>query len=354
MRSLRRGRPVVAARRRMSAAFDAAVTTVAILAGLALSAFILVVAGVPAEELANEFIVNTLTDADNLRAVLAQAAPLAFVGVGAALAFRVRFWNLGLEGQMIAGSVAATAIALADVGPPVWRLFLMLVAAMAAGMAWALVPALLKLRLGVNEVISSLLLNYVALNFLLHLLYGSWKDPVDAFPHSPAFDPFERLPDLGWGLNAALPLVAAAAVFAAWLLGRSRAGFYMRFVHANPSVALAKGLPVAALVLTAVLLSGGYAALAGVCLSVGQEGRLTQAFFAGYGFSGILIAFLARNNALAAVVVAFLVAVLFVSGQSLQVFYQIPFAMVRLIEAIVIISAAASEFFLRYQVRWLR
>ena len=96
------------------------------------------------------------------------------------------------------------------------------------------------------------------------------------------------------------------------------------------------------------------AGLAGFCITVGQEGRLTQAFFVGYGFSGILIAFLARNSPPMAMVVAALVAVLFVAGQSLQVFYQIPFAMVRLIQAIVIVCVAASEFFVRYQVRVVR
>jgi simple sugar transport system permease protein len=111
------------------------------------------------------------------------------------------------------------------------------------------------------------------------------------------------------------------------------------------------GVPVRRTMLTAVLASGALAGIAGFVVAAGQEGRLTQGFFQGYGFSGILIAFLARNNPLAAAVVAVLVAALFVTGRSLQVFYQVPFSMVQLIQAIIVICAAGSEFFIRHRVR---
>jgi ABC-type uncharacterized transport system permease subunit len=334
--------------------FELVITLSAVLISLAVCALILVSAGVPADKLADEFIVATLLDTENLRAVLAQAAPLILVGVGAAVAFRVRFWNLGLEGQMICGSIAASAIALFHVGPDSLRLELMAAAAAAAGALWVLIPALLKVRLGVNEIISSLLLNYVAQNFLLHLLYGAWKDPKMAFPHSPEFGAFERLPEIAWGIGAALPIAIAGTLLAWWLVRFTRTGIYMRFVQANATMARAAGLPVVVTTLAAVLVSGSFAALAGYGLTAGQEGRLTQSFFVGYGFSGILIAFLARNNPPVALIVAVLVAMLFVTGQSLQVFYQIPFAMVRVIQAIVIVGVAASEFLLRYQVRLVR
>jgi simple sugar transport system permease protein len=346
------GRLRVVQRQEVSTALQLAVTLGAVALGLAISAMILIAAGVPADKLFDEFIVNTIFDAQSLRAVLAQAAPLILVGAGAAVAFRVRFWNLGLEGQMICGSIAAAAVALGDVGPEAARLPLMALVAALAGLCWSLGPGLMAVKLKVSEVISTLLLNYVALNFLLHLLYGDWKDPKDSFPHSPEFDLFERLPEIGWGVSWALPVALAAALAAWWLVHRMRLGLYMRFVNANPRMALAAGLPVTATILTGVLVSGAFAGLAGFCITVGQESRLTQAFFVGYGFSGVLIAFLARNNPLLAMLVAMLVAVLFVAGQGLQVFYQIPFAMVRLIQAIVIICVAASEFFMRHELRW--
>ncbi|RYF81785.1 MAG: ABC transporter permease [Comamonadaceae bacterium] len=339
-------------RQQMQGRWQALILAAAVFVGMAISALILIAAGVPADELLNEFVLQTLMDRQSLMAVLAQAAPMILVGVGAAIAFRARFWNLGLEGQMIFGAIGATAVSLFELGPPVLRLPLMALAALLMGLLWALAPALLKLKLQVNEIIASLMLNYLAANFLLHLVYGAWKDPKDAFPYSPQFRAFERLPEwFGNAGYAAIALALAATLAAAWFVGASRASLYLRFVDANPRAARALGVPVSRLVLAAVLLSGALSGLAGFAVVTGQEGRLTQAFYVGYGFSGILIAFLARNNPLAASGVALLVAALFVAGRNLQVFYQIPFSMVQLIQAILVICVAASDFFIRHRLR---
>lgn len=326
----------------------------AVAIGLAISAGLLIAAGVKPAALWEEFILENFTDAENLHSILFQAAPLIFVGVGAAVAFRVRFWNLGIEGQMIWGGIAATVVSFYQIGPPVLRLPLMMAFAAIAGMGWILIPAWLRLRLRVNEIIVTLLLNYVALNFLLHLVYGPWLDPKDNFPHSPQFRVFERLPELDWGISSALLLALVFAALTAWLVLFTRFGFYTKFVYDSDRVALSVGVPVRMVILIAVLLSGTLSALAGLVITSAQEGRLTQSYFEGYGFSGILIAFLARNNPIAATIIAVLVAVLFVSGRSLQVFYQIPFAMVQLIQAIIVISVAASEFLMRHRVHWVR
>jgi simple sugar transport system permease protein len=333
--------------------WQALIIALALAFGLAISAAILVGAGVPADQLLNEFVVLTVLDPQNFKAVLFQAAPMILVGLAGCMAFRARFWNLGLEGQMIWGGIGATAISLFEVGPPGLRLPLMLAAAMTGGVLWALTPVLLKLRLKVNEIISTLMLNYIAANFLLHLLYGSWKDPRDNFPYSPAFRSFERLPDLFDGYNAAILLAVLVTLLALWFIGISRAGLYLRFVDANPRVASAVGVPVRKMIIGTVLMSGALAGIAGFIVTAGQEGRLTQTFYQGYGFSGILIAFLARNNPLAATIVALLVALLFVAGRSLQVFYQIPFSMVQLIQAILVICVASSDFFIRHRMRRL-
>ncbi|MGJ7492620.1 ABC transporter permease [Variovorax sp. ZT4R33] len=339
-------------RQQMAWHTQALILAVSLGIGMGVSAAILVAAGVPANELLNEFVLQTLFDTQSLQAVLFQAAPMILVGIAASMAFRARFWNLGLEGQMIWGAIGATAISFFDVGPAALRLPLMLVMAMALGLLWALAPALLKLKLGVNEIISSLMLNYIASNFLLHLVYGAWKDPKDAFPYSPQFRAFERLPEwFGNVSTAAIGLALVVAGLAWWFVGISRAGLYLRFVDANPRMADAVGVPVRRMILAAVLLSGALSGIAGFVVVAGQEGRLTQGFFAGYGFSGILIAFLARNNPLAATVVAVLVAALFVAGRNLQVFYQIPFSMVQLIQAIVVICVASSDFFIRHRIR---
>ena len=338
----------------MSPWLQALILVGALVVGLGISATLLIAAGVKPSALFEEFIVENFSDPENLHSILVQAAPLIFVGVGAALAFRVRFWNLGIEGQMIFGGIAATAVSFYDIGPPLLRLPLMMLFAAFAGMAWIVVPLWLRVRWRVNEIIVTLLLNYVALNFLLHLLYGPWLDPKDNFPHSPQFRAFERLPELGLGISSALVLALVFTALSGWLVMFTRFGFYTKFVHDNDRMALAVGVPIGIVIFGSALLSGALSALAGFAIAAAQEGRLTQSYFAGYGFSGILIAFLARNNPIAAMVVAILVAVLFVSGRSLQVFYQIPFAMVQLIQAIIVISVAASEFLMRHRVHWVR
>ncbi|MGX5775586.1 ABC transporter permease [Methylorubrum zatmanii] len=322
--------------------------------GLICAAALLVAAGVSLSDLAQEFVVSILTSPESLAAVLTQAAPLSIIGLAAAIAFRVRFWNVGIEGQMIGGAIAATAVALADLGPEPLRLVLMGLAAALGGALWMLGPTLLRLRLGLNEIISTLLLNYVAFNGLLHLLYGPWRDPESNFPNSALFSSPERLADLGWqNLTYALPLAVVLMLAGWWLINLSRFGFLMRVAEANPRLGRAQGLPMTGVVLAATLLSGALAGVAGFAICAGVEHRLTQSFAAGYGFSGILIAFLARNNPLAVLVVAFAVGMLFVAGQSLQVFYQIPSSAVQLVQALIVLCVAASDFFIRHRLRWI-
>jgi simple sugar transport system permease protein len=322
--------------------------------GIVFSVLLLIFVGVDAGDLFDEFIVQNITDAQNATSVLLQAVPLICVGLSASLAFRVRFWNLGLEGQMIWGAIGATFITIYDVGPEVVHLPLMFLAAALVGGLSIVVPLVLKLRFGVNEIITTLLLNYVATNFLFNLLYGGWQDPRDSFPHSPAFTPLERMPELGGGVNSTLILVLVLAALVWWLVRVSRAGFYMDVINANPRMARAVGVPLTLVTAGSVLLSAALSGLGGFVVVSGQEGRLTQSFYEGYGFSGVLIAFLARTNPAAAAIVAILIALLFVTGQSLQVFYQVPFSVVQLIQAIIVIAVATSEFFIRHRIHWVR
>jgi general nucleoside transport system permease protein len=320
--------------------------------GLAISVAILAVAGIAPLTLASE-LAGVLT-VENLRGVLIQAAPLILVGLGASLAFRIGFWNLGIEGQMIFGGIFAAAISIHDIGPPETRLLLMGSAAALGGAFWVLLVAFLKIRFRVNEIIATLLLNYVAMYFLFHLLYGAWQDAKTAFPQSTPFRPFERLTDIGYGINGGLLVTIAGVLAAGWLIHLSRIGFYTRFISANPRMAKIVGVPVRAVTLWMIAASGACAGLAGFVNVASQEGRLTQSFANGYVFSGVLIAFLSRNDPIVVAFVGFMIAVLFITGQTLQVFYQIPFTMVQLIEAIIVMAVASSEFFIRHRIRWIR
>ncbi len=345
-------RVTLEAREHMEVPQRVALQAAGLLAGLAIGAIMLIAAGVAPGALMTEFVVSIFTRPRNFSSVLVYAAPLVIVGLAASLAFKARFWNIGLEGQMITGAIAATLVSLLDIGPPSLRLPLMGLAAALGGAAWILLPALLKARLNVNEIISTLLLNYVAFNFLLHLLYGPWTDPVSSFPHSRLYDDSERFARLGWyDLNASVLLAVLLVAGGIWLAFFSRFGFLLNALNANPDMARAAGVNVTRLMLVAALGSGMLAGLAGFTVTTGIDARLTQSFFVGYLFSGILIAFLARNNPLGVVFFALLVAVLMVAGQSLQVFYRIPFSMVQVIQTIIVICVAASGFFIRYRIR---
>ncbi len=153
-----------------------------VLVGMAISVIILATSGVDVSGIYQEFVVFTFFNRLGLSSVLIQCAPLILVGLSAAMAFRVNFWNIGIEGQFFWGVIFATAIAIWDVGPPGLRIYLMFVAACLGGFLWTVVPSLLKIKLGVNEIISTLLLNYIAFLVALNQVYGAWQDPNERFP----------------------------------------------------------------------------------------------------------------------------------------------------------------------------
>jgi simple sugar transport system permease protein len=347
-----RARVVLDMRQSLPAWKQALFLSASLAVGLAMSVAVLAVAGISplqlAEELAGVF------NADSLRAVLVQAAPLVLVGLAASLSFRIGFWNLGLEGQMIFGGIFAAAVSIYEIGPPQTRLIFMGIAAAIGGSLWCLLAGFLKLRFKVNEIIATLLLNYVAMYFLFHLLYGAWQDAKTAFPQSTPLRPFERLGELGYGINSGFVVAIGAVLLTGWFVHFSRGGFYMRVISANRNMAKVVGVPIRAVTLWIVAISGACAGVAGFVNVASQEGRLTQSYASGYVFSGVLIAFLSRNDPIVVSVVGFLIAVLFITGQTLQVFYQIPFTMVQMIEAIIVMSVASSEFFIRHRIRWIR
>jgi ABC-type uncharacterized transport system permease subunit len=348
-------RVVLEIRQSISGPLRALIVAITLAVGLAISAMILILNGVQASNIVNDVIVQTFFNPENLASVMISTTPILLVGLAAAIGFRVRFWNIGVEGQAIFGGVGATLIAFYAPGSGATRLLLMGIAAMIGGALWVLPTLFLKLRLRVNEIITTLLLNYVASNFLLYLVYGPWQDPVDHFPHSGQFQAVARLPGIGFGrVDVGLFIGVIMVVVVWWLMQRSRFGFYMRFVEAKMRMAIVVGVPVVSVQIAAVLLSGALSGLAGFVITAGQEYRLTQSFALGYGFTGVVVAFLARNNPIMVAVVSFLMGGLAVAGQAMKVFYGVPVSVVGLIQATIVLSIAASEFFVHHRVRFVR
>jgi len=319
--------------------------------GLVVSSLLLMAAGVSPGDLFNESITTVFFDPVGLGQVVAAATITVVTGLAAAIALRLNFWNIGLEGQMGLGAIAATGCALFAPVHGFGMLIEMALAAIVCGMIWALVPGLMKLYLGISEVISTLLLNYIAAFLIQHLVYGWWRDPASGFPQTAAFGPSARLPLLGWQqVNVGVFVTLILVVLSAYALGRTRVGAYIAAIGANPRAASGSGVPVRKIMLGVVLCSGGLAGLAGFMLMAGQQYRLSPGVGTGFGFTGLMIAFLARYQPVAVLIIGVLVAGLYVAGDSLQTFNQMSSAVVGLVESIVLMSAVAADFFVRYRV----
>lgn len=299
---------------------------------------------------------RTLLDPRGLSEVVRRAIPLLLAGVGLVLAFRAQFWNIGAEGQILAGAVAASGIALfVDVPAPL-MIPTMFVAGFLAGGLWGFVPAILKVRLGVNEIITTLMLNYVALYIVRWLITGPWKGASTVgFAYSDRFDRIAWIPTIGttrlhW---PTLLLGLALALAVAFLLARTRLGFEVRMMGESPSAARYAGVDFFRTTLFLVLFSAGAAGLAGVGEVGGIHHRLADpnSISLGYGYTAIIVALLARRSALAAIATSVFIGLVFASGDIMKVSLGLPAQITGVINGLVLIFLICSEPFLRYRVR---
>ena len=321
--------------------------------GLALATTLLMLNGVDFKGIVREFVLYSFISNRGLAQTISTATPLLLVGLASAIVLKLRFWNIGIDGQAWLGAIAASGIAIYDVGDPSFRLLIMACAAIIAGAVWVGVPVFLKMRLGVNEVISTLMLTYVAFLVAQHFLYGDWRDPSTSWPVSVTFDESsERLQRIGFGhVHTGVWIALGCALLVSYLMLAHRFGFFLSAIGLSPKGARASGLPVPIVVILTVLIGGGLCGLAGFVVVAGQEYRLTQYVIHDLTFSAILIAFLARFNPIAVVPVSFLVAGLFTAGETLKAFYQLPLSLILVVQAIILGSVISVEFFSAYRVR---
>jgi ABC-type uncharacterized transport system permease subunit len=302
---------------------------------------------------------------------LVRATPLMLTGLAVSVAFRMLFWNIGAEGQLAMGAFAASGVALfvPQVAPGIsaWALLpLMLIAGFIGGALWGLIPAMLKAFLSVNEIITSLMLNYVAVLWIQYLYYGPWRDPQGyGFPGTAEFAKIAWLPRLRdtawlpdlfstgrlhWGL--ALAIVAA---FLVWLImDRTRWGYEIKMIGENPRAARYAGISIVRNILLVMVLSGGLAGLAGFVQVAGISHRLQQGIVVGDGYTAIIIAWLARLNPFGVLIVAVLMAGLFVGGDQIQITMGLPAAVAGVLQGAILFFVLGSTFFTQYRLRWMR
>jgi|RhiMetdeSRZDD1v2_1073273.scaffolds.fasta_scaffold32558_3 general nucleoside transport system permease protein len=245
------------------------------------------------------FLMDPLSNPVRLIEVLVKTTPLLLTGIAVAFAFSGGYWNIGVEGQLYMGATAATAIGLQMHNTPAWlALPLVILGGILAGMAWATLPALMKVWLKIDEVVTTLLLNYVAIFFVSAILNGPWRDPISQWPQSPeiaASAVFPRLiPRSRLHLGFILALLVVLGVW--FVLSRTSFGLKMKAVGFNIEAARFSGINVERTLLMVALISGGIAGLAGASEVAGIHFHLIDAISPGYGYTGIIIATLGALN----------------------------------------------------------
>ncbi|CAK7261121.1 MULTISPECIES: ABC transporter permease [unclassified Shinella] len=287
---------------------------------------------------------------------LTRATPLIFTGLAVAVAFRAKLWNIGAEAQLYIGGVVTVVLGTGALPLPSAILIpVLMAAAMAAGALLLLGPAVLKTRFGVDEVVTTLLLNFIVLLFVSMLLEGVLKDPMGlGWPQSQKVVAEAQLPRLIQGKRLHLGFVIAiVAAVVVWVVTKkTKLGYEMRAVGHNPEGARFVGIPVNRVLMKTALLSGGLAALAGFSEVSGLKGNLTLDLSAGYGYTGIVVAMLAMLNPLGVIASAIFVAGIFVGADAMSRAAKVPSYIADVMLATSLLTMVVAILLARYRIRW--
>jgi ABC-type uncharacterized transport system permease subunit len=302
------------------------------------------------------FLVSPLFATGGLLALAVKASPLVMMGVGLSLAYRANVWNIGTEGQFTLGAIAAGGLALAFPDAPEWGLFpALIVAGVIGGTLWALIVAWLRTSFNANEILTSLMLTYIAQYLLVYLVTSPWRDPEGfGFPQTAMFSDGASGPRLIEGSNLHLGLVLAPliAVGAAFVLGKTIMGFQLQVLGQAPRAARFAGFSENRLVWLAMAISGGLAGLAGMFEVTGTQGQLTTTSSPGYGFTAIIVAFLGRLNPVGVVPAGLLLALTYLGGDAAQITLGMSNAITGIFQGILLFCLLGSDVLILHRIRW--
>jgi simple sugar transport system permease protein len=281
-----------------------------------------------------------------------KTAPIILTGLAVSIPLRAGLWNIGAEGQLYMGAFAASFIALYFY-PPVIVLPLMILFGALAGMFWASIPGFLKAKFDLNEIISTLLLNYVAIYWVEYLVYGPMKGKeVYNFPYSDLFNDYAILPRFfGTRFHAGIIFAFILAILIYILITKTSFGFSIKIIGANPRAGEYSGISRERIILFSMMLGGAMAGFAGMMEVSGLHMRLRASVSPGYGYTGIPVALLARGNPLFVIVASFLFGLLYVGGSAMQTTFGIPVAIVDVFQALVVLFIIGGDFFTRYSIK---
>ena len=301
------------------------------------------------------FFVGPLMSVNGLSEWLLKASPLILIGCGLAVGFRANVWNIGAEGQLIAGAIAATGVGLFYPNPSSPLLLpLMFLAGMAGGMVWAAIPAFLRARMNTNEILVTLMLTYVATLLLSWLVHGPWRDPAGFnYPQTALLPSAALLPpfDYAYRLNYSV-FITAVAVLLMWIFtDRSFLGYKMSVSGAAPLAARYAGFRESSAIWVGLLAGGAAAGVAGMAEAAGPLGQLSPQISPGYGFAAIIVAFIGRLHAIGIVLGGLLMSLLFLGGDAVQMSMNLPAALSRIFQGVLLFFLLAADFFIFYRVR---
>lgn len=284
---------------------------------------------------------------------LVKTIPLLLIGVGLTIAYKCRVWNIGAEGQLFMGATLATWMGITFTGIPALALIpLAIVGGFLAGGLWAAIPGILKAKLEVNEVITTVMMNYIAILEMRYLITGPMGDPAGhGFPLSPPIAPSAYLPKIlpedlvreASRLHAGILIALASAVLVYMLFSKTTLGYQIRVVGANREAARYGGIGVFKSIVIAMFLSGGFAGLAGMVEVFGVHHRLMEGISPGYGYTAIVVALLGKLHPGGVVLAAFFFAALIVGGDTMAYRSGIPIFLAYVIQGVVILFVLASE-----------
>ena len=346
-------RPVLIRRERVVPATQAVAFVVGIATALALGLILLWTSGHNPAEVYERMFDAAFMGTDSLARTLERATPLALTGLAVAVAGSMGLWNIGAEGQMMAGATIAAGVAMgADGLSGPLLIALMVVSGVAGGMVLMLGPALARSHLGVSEIITTLMLVYVAIRVVEWLETGPWKDPesfgfavIEPVPEQASLPGLFGRAHIGTLIALGLLLVFSLAV------SRTAWGYELRLAGSSPNTARYAGISLRRKVLTALLLSGGIAGLAGAVQLTGSATRLESGLSNGYGFAGIIVAALALMRPSGVVVAAFVFGAVQVGGQSIQTL-GVSSAISEILQAMILFAALVAAVFFNYRIRW--
>ncbi|RQM59718.1 MULTISPECIES: ABC transporter permease [Burkholderia] len=310
----------------------------------------------------NAFFIEPLSSINGWSELVLKASPLCLIALGLALGYRANVWNIGAEGQMLLGGIFASGIAIhAGDSSGWWTLPLMMLGGIVGGMIWAAIPALLKSRFNTNEILTSLMLTYVATQLLIYLVSGPWRDPEGMnFPISAMFGDAALFPRLygdwhwtwlkGTRINASVFLTAIAIPLVWLFMRKSFAGFRMNVGGLAPLAARYAGFSDKKTIWTSLLLSGGLAGLAGMGEVAGPIGQLQAGWSPGYGFTAIIVVFVGRLHPVGIVLASLLMALLYLGGEAVQTSLQLPQALAGVFQGLLLFCLLGCDLFVNYRI----